>query len=145
MPETETNKKYVLLYDFDKNCVAEEIAEKISKKTKTEIWSVFKTEICDKVCADIGPLEFVNLILNAEAVVSNSFHATVFAIIFHKEFFVIERKERINTRVNDLLKVFWSGGQEDGSCEKTADSKKDKLAKDRVHPAEREERSRKNI
>ena len=86
--------------------MAEEIAEKISKKTKTEIWSVFKTEICDKVCADIGPLEFVNLILNAEAVVSNSFHATVFAIIFHKEFFVIERKERINTRVNDLLKVF---------------------------------------
>lgn len=51
-------------------------------------------------------MEFVNLILNAEAVVSNSFHATVFAIIFHKEFFVIERKERINTRVNDLLKVF---------------------------------------
>ena len=47
---------------------AEEIAEKISKKTKTEIWSVFKTEICDKVCADIGPLEFVNLILNAEAI-----------------------------------------------------------------------------
>lgn len=27
LPETETNKKYVLLYDFDKNCVAEEIAE----------------------------------------------------------------------------------------------------------------------
>lgn len=74
----------MLLYDFDKNCVAE-IAEKISKN-KTEIWSVFKTEICDKVCADIGPLEFVNLILNAEAVVSNSFHATAFAIIFHKEF-----------------------------------------------------------
>ena len=68
------------------------LRKKISKKTKTEIWSVFKTEICDKVCADIGPLEFVNLILNAEAVVSNSFHATVFAIIFHKEFFVIERK-----------------------------------------------------
>lgn len=78
LPETETNKKYVLLYDFDKNCVAEEIAEKISKKTKTEIWSVFKTEICDKVCADIGPLEFVNLILNAEAVVSNSFHTSVY-------------------------------------------------------------------
>ena len=84
MPETETNKKYVLLYDFDKNCVAEEIAEKISKKQKQRSGRVFKTEICDKVCADIGPLEFVNLILNAEAVVSNSFHATVFAIIFHK-------------------------------------------------------------
>ena len=36
----------------------------------------------------------------------------------------------------------WSGGQEDGLCEKTADSKKDKLAKDRVHPAERELGSR---
>ena len=28
---------------------------------------------------------------------------------------------------------------------KTADSKKDKLAKDRVHPAEREEKKQKNI
>lgn len=34
LPETETNKKYVLLYDFDKNCVAEEIAEKFLKKQK---------------------------------------------------------------------------------------------------------------
>ena len=86
-------------------------------------------------------MEFVNLILNAEAVVSNSFHATAFAIIFHKEFFVIERKERINTRVNDLLKVF---GVEDRKMDhvKNCRQQKDKLAKDRVHPAEREERSR---
>ena len=102
----------------------------------------FKTEICDKVCADIGPLEFVNLILNAEAVVSNSFHATVFAIIFHKEFFVIERKERINTRVNDLLKVFGVEDRKMDHVKKLQTAKKDKLAKDRVHPAEREERSR---
>lgn len=82
------------------------LRKKFLKKQKQRSGRFLKTEICDKVCADIGPLEFVNLILNAEAVVSNSFHATAFAIIFHKEFFVIERKERINTRMNDLLKVF---------------------------------------
>ena len=99
LPETETNKKYVLLYDFDKNCVAEEIdGKKFLKKQKQRSGRFLKTEICDKVCADIGPLEFVNLILNAEAVVSNSFHATVFAIIFHKEFFVIEKKRNVSIR-----------------------------------------------
>ena len=55
---------------------------------------------------------------------------------------MIERKERINTRVNDLLKVFGVEDRKMDHVEKTADSKKDKLAKDRVHPAEREERSR---
>ena len=118
------------------------LRKKFLKKQKQRSGRFLKQKSVTKYVQIFGPLEFVNLILNAEAVVSNSFHATVFAIIFHKEFFVIERKERINTRVNDLLKVFGVGGQEDGSCEKTADSKKDKLAKDRVHPAEREERSR---
>lgn len=54
---------------------------------------------------------------------------------------MIERKERINTRMNDLLKVF---GVEDRKMDyvKNCRQQKDKLAKDRVHPAEREERSR---
>lgn len=33
-----------------------------------------------------GPLEFINLIANAEMVFTDSFHATCFSIIFHKQF-----------------------------------------------------------
>lgn len=52
----------------------------------------------------MGPLEFLDLVKNAEFIISNSFHATAFSIIFHKEFCVVKRKENINTRMIDLLK-----------------------------------------
>ena len=43
------------------------------------------------------------LIQHAEFVVSNSFHATAFSIIFQKQFVVFTRKESINTRMQDLV------------------------------------------
>ena len=36
----------------------------------------------------VGPDDFVNLIRNAEYVLSSSFHGLAFSIIFHKEFYV---------------------------------------------------------
>ena len=54
MPETETNKKYVLLYDFDKNCVAEEIAEKISKKQKQRSGRFLKQKSVTKYVQILG-------------------------------------------------------------------------------------------
>lgn len=39
--------------------------------------------------SDIGPLEFLDVIANAEYVVTNSFHATVFSMIYHKNFITI--------------------------------------------------------
>ncbi len=49
-----------------------------------------------------GPLEFINYIKNAEYVVTTSFHATVFSIIFNKNFFVVPPK-KIGNRITDLL------------------------------------------
>ena len=51
----------------------------------------------------MGPQEFLGAIWNAKLVLSNSFHATAFALIFHKNFFVVERQEKINARMKDLL------------------------------------------
>ena len=39
---------------------------------------------------------------NAAFVLSNSFHATAFSVIFEKEFAVVERTEKINTRMRDF-------------------------------------------
>lgn len=48
------------------------------------------------------PEEFLGLIKNAECVVTDSFHASVFSIIFHKNFFV-ETNIKNNARILDLL------------------------------------------
>jgi len=44
---------------------------------------------CDIHIKDLGPIDFISLIENAEIVISSSFHATAFSHIFHKKFGVI--------------------------------------------------------
>lgn len=44
---------------------------------------------CDVRLMDAGPAEFLGLIRDASFVVATSFHATVFSLIFHKQFAII--------------------------------------------------------
>ena len=55
-----------------------------------------------KSCYTTGVLEFVEYIKNAEYVVTTSFHATVFSIIFNKKFWIIPH-EITGSRVIDLV------------------------------------------
>ena len=51
-----------------------------------------------------GPADFVKLISNASYVVTNSFHATAFSLIFNKEFFVYI-KNTTSSRISDVLSM----------------------------------------
>jgi len=54
------------------------------------------------------PFEFISLIQHAELVITDSFHATVFSIIFNKQFLNLECKKTktLYPRVEKLLNVF---------------------------------------
>lgn len=53
---------------------------------------------------DAGPADFLNLIYNAEFIITNSFHGTCFSINFEKEFSVVlDRCNLRNNRIVDLL------------------------------------------
>lgn len=58
----------------------------------------------DKSIKDCGPADFVKLISNASYVVTNSFHATAFSLIFNKEFFVYI-KNTTSSRISDVLSM----------------------------------------
>ena len=103
--EVSKNEKYIFVYDFDGNDLIKEIAIKIAKKKNLKIYTVFKCNYSDKVIKEMGPIDFISYIKNAEFVISNSFHGTAFSIIFEKQFVVINRKESINTRMRDLLSI----------------------------------------
>lgn len=49
-----------------------------------------------------GPREFVTYVHNAQFIVTNSFHGTVFSILFRKRFFSVY-KQGSNNRIQDLL------------------------------------------
>ena len=51
---------------------------------------------------DMGAGVFTNL-KNANFVISNSFHGTAFSLIFEKNMCVVNRSEKINTRMQSLL------------------------------------------
>ena len=71
---------------------------------------------CDLFFGDIhdytsGPREFLGLIKNAEFVITDSFHACVFSMIFQTPFVVLERdragvKGNMNSRIYDFTEEY---------------------------------------
>ena len=61
----------------------------------------------DTAFYNIGPQHFLYLFRNAEYVFADSFHATVFSIIFHRPFTCFHRQgnNRIYSRIDTLLRV----------------------------------------
>ncbi|HJH64122.1 MAG TPA: polysaccharide pyruvyl transferase family protein [Bacteroides mediterraneensis] len=60
---------------------------------------------------DIDPIDFINLIRNASYVITDSFHCTIFSIIFHKQFSVFYRVDpssprSTHSRIQSLLMTY---------------------------------------
>lgn len=97
--------KYLLVYATEKSETLQQVSIALAQKMDLKIYSAgsFKLSYANRNFNHSGPLEFVSLIKHAEYVISNSFHATAFAIIFQKNLCVVNRSEAINSRMRDLL------------------------------------------
>ena len=98
--------KYILAYIVEKNSEQIKIVNHLSKKTGLKVIHFEKRNFYNnslKSAYTANPQEFVELIRNAEYIVTTSFHATVFSIIFNKKFWVVPHKST-GSRVTDLLK-----------------------------------------
>lgn len=107
--------KYILLYflnhDFTAPAIlsfANKIAIKYGLKVKHSFVEIpgqtFKND-AESFRFSSGPKEFLGLIKNAEIVITNSFHAAVFSIIFNKPFYSFVVKS-MSARMYDLLGRF---------------------------------------
>lgn len=112
-------KKYIFCYFLGNNVDAREYAIKLKNKTGLKIICIpFMDEINridfdfgDQQLFDVGPAEFLSYIKNADYVVTDSFHGTVFSILFEKEFVVFNRfksgkRGSTNSRIDTLLGMF---------------------------------------
>lgn len=98
--------EYILTYDFELNgSVIEPIAVRLANLLNCKIFSVgpINQKYADKSFVCCSPLKFVSLIKHARCVISNSFHGTAFSMIYGKNFFVVKRKDGLNSRMQDLL------------------------------------------
>ena len=102
---THEKERYLLVYDTEHSAKIQEIAQQIAKEKKLKIYNVsgFRLGYVDKDMWASSPLDFVQLVRDADYVVSNSFHATAFSLIFERDFCVVNRSEGINERMKSLL------------------------------------------
>lgn len=123
IPERIISDDYLLCYFVkkenydDKIAVAQKMAEE--KKLKLIIVNprITKYNLSKTVISNAGPLDFLSYLKNATFVCTDSFHGTVFSIIFEKEFRTIEltdegrdsRKTDILNTVGLLDRVFYLG------------------------------------
>lgn len=103
---------YILVYQIAHSQQLVSFAEHLSQKTGYRIISIkgsLRQRFNAKYIWDAGPQEFISLIYNASYVITNSFHGTVFSIIFNKQFYtglLPKALEHVNSRLIDLLEQF---------------------------------------
>lgn len=95
---------YILVYDFEQSDELKNITKRLAKKFNLKIFSVgpFRLKYANKNFINYGPETFIALIKNARFVISNSFHGTAFALIFNKDFFIVNRADGLNIRMHDI-------------------------------------------
>lgn len=114
-PSYVSNNRFIVTYflggrDDDLNTYIKKIANG-RKIFNLEIESAPEDKIDSIEVFATSPDEFVWLIANADCVLTDSFHATVFSILFHIPFCVFERKAinesyKMGSRIDTLLGLF---------------------------------------
>lgn len=110
MTPVKVNEPYLLVYDFENNREIKRFCKEYAEIKRLKIYSINDTYprlYADKNFSSVGPREFLSLIYNCDAFVSNSFHGTAFSIIFGKPVFVFNRnRHKVNSRMESLTKMF---------------------------------------
>ncbi len=103
-------EKYLICYFLHKNLFEKEykLAKKIAKEKNLKLYVInarySKYSFYKNTILDAGPIEFVNLIRYSDFVCTDSFHGTLFSIIFNKNFMCFDTKENLlDSRRLDLL------------------------------------------
>lgn len=112
-----TDGKYIFCYLLGDNPSQRDFIKQVKEKTGYKI--VALQQLDDYIPSDegfadeapyVGPREFLNYIRNAEFVFTDSFHCSVFSILYKKNFFTFSRfaegaKQSTNTRIDNLLHI----------------------------------------
>lgn len=105
LPEERISENYLLVYDTEGSETLRIIACEIAQKKGLKIYNVSASpfDYADKNYWASSPVDFLKLIRDAGYIISNSFHACAFSMIYEKNFCVVNRTEGINERMKSLL------------------------------------------
>lgn len=104
---------YFLGDDIDHRRITEKFAETHQLKIVTLPYLIGKFRKCDEYFGDeqlydVSPADFISLIKYADYIFTDSFHASVFSLLYQKEFFIFERssQQSMSSRLYSLTELF---------------------------------------
>lgn len=104
------NDKYVLIYAMTDTDSMVGFAKKIAQKEKLKIIAIGLKKKYKNVknIYSAGPEEWVGYIKNASIVITNSFHGSVFSLIFNKNLYIEYLPEgwKVNSRLKNLVNEY---------------------------------------
>ncbi len=102
--------KYVLIYQLHDNKLFDKYAEKFAKSKNLKLLrispSLYHITRSGKLVYLPTQYDFLKYFLNAEYILTDSFHATVFSIIFNKKFIDVLPENKTGTRIESILNLF---------------------------------------
>lgn len=107
-PGNDINRDYIVAFFL--GAISEERQdriEKLAKEINCEVMWILRKEY--PLWEGFGPAEFLYSISHAKGVVTDSFHGTVFSIIFRKPFYSLNRDQNLknmNSRLDTVLNLF---------------------------------------
>jgi hypothetical protein len=110
-PEIFDDKDYILVYSLNHDLKIYNEALRLGKKFNKKVVAI-KRHFCPPYNRNIewlymlGPQHFLYMIKNASMVITNSFHAEVFSLVFNTPCYpYLDKAEGINERLTSLLNI----------------------------------------
>lgn len=102
-------EQYILVYAIGSMSEGmKEVISKIKREGKYRIISIRSNKAIKGIeeIKNAGPVDFISLVKNASCILSNSFHATAFSLIYHKPFYTFSYgNKKSSERILELLRV----------------------------------------
>lgn len=106
-------KPYIIVYGYSGRLskLEAKAVEEFARKNNKEILFLGGVQHCKGVFKDCSPFEVLGYFKNADCIITDTFHGTIFSIINQKQFLTIIRKSDNNRygnqeKLTDLLSVF---------------------------------------
>lgn len=108
VPQIRTKEKYIIIYAYNNRINKEEALEikKIANKKGYKIYSIGGTQPYADKFIDCTPFEVLAYFKNAEFIITDTFHGSIFSIICNKQFVTIVRKSEGNKYGNEEKLTF---------------------------------------
>ena len=117
IPDRVKDRSYILVYVTEPNQAMSDYAKKLSQETELPVIEVRAGQLGTNAGFEVdhtaGPAEFLGYIHKAEYVVSNSFHAVAFSMIYEKQFLAFVHS-RLGARMRNIIDIH---GLQDRLCE----------------------------